>query len=109
MRTRGHLTPVAIGLMLTLCSANWGLADEIDFNRDIRPILADKCFACHGPDAHALQGGLRLDLFSSVTSPSDSGETAIVPGQPARSELFLRITSHDVAVIMPPPDSHKEL
>jgi hypothetical protein len=95
--------------MLRLCSANWGLADEIDFNRDIRPILADKCFACHGPDAHALQGGLRLDLFSSVTSPNDSGRTAIVPGQPARSELFLRITSDDVGVIMPPPDSHKEL
>lgn len=100
---------VAIGLLLLLGPADCGLADEIDFNRDIRPILADKCFACHGPDAHALQGGLRLGLFGSVTSPSDSGRTAIVPGQPARSELFLRITSDDAEEIMPPPDSHQTL
>ena len=47
--------------------------DEIDFNRDVRPILSGKCFACHGPDARSLQGGLRLDLQHSVTSPAESG------------------------------------
>lgn len=83
--------------------------DEIDFNRDVRPILSGKCFACHGPDATSLQGGLRLDLPDSVTSPAESGKTAIVPGDPEMSELVRRITAFDVDVVMPPPDSHKAL
>ncbi len=83
--------------------------DEIDFNRDVRPILSGKCFACHGPDARSLQGGLRLDLQHSVTSPAESGKTAIVPGDPEMSELVRRITATDSDLVMPPPDSHKAL
>lgn len=82
---------------------------DIDFKRDVRPILSDKCFACHGPDAKALQGGLRLDLHSNVTAPAESGKRAIVPGQPVMSELVLRITTTDSDLMMPPPESYKIL
>jgi Protein of unknown function (DUF1553)/Protein of unknown function (DUF1549)/Planctomycete cytochrome C/Concanavalin A-like lectin/glucanases superfamily len=109
MKTGSPPTRRLAVLLITIIAWSTSLADEVNFNRDIRPILADKCFACHGPDAKALQGGLRLDLYSSVTSPADSGRTAIVTGQPSQSELILRITSDDTDQIMPPPESHKSL
>lgn len=78
-----------------------------DFNRDVRPILADKCWACHGPDAAAKKISLRLDSEAAATarlSPGERGEArfAIVPGEPARSELVRRITSSDPIERMPP-------
>ena len=78
--------------------------DKINFNRDIRPILSSKCFACHGPDAKHVKGDLRLDLRESATN-SD----AIVPGKPAASELVRRIRSDDANERMPPEDTHKSL
>jgi hypothetical protein len=78
---------------------------KISFNRDIRPILSDKCFACHGPDANKRQAGLRLDIRDVATKPVESGETAIVPGKTAQSELLRRVSSMDDAEVMPPPEA----
>ena len=74
----------------------------IDFNRDIRPILSDKCFACHGPDATAKKIKLRLDSEAAALA-------AIVPGQPDQSKLVKRITHKDEAMRMPPADSGRTL
>ena len=82
---------------------------KVDFNRDIRPILSENCFACHGPDAKQVKGGLRLDQRDSVLKPAKSGKTAIVPKQPAKSELVRRIFTTDTDDLMPPPESHKKL
>ena len=82
---------------------------SLDFGRDIRPILSDKCFACHGPDEAQRTGGFRLDVKESALGETESGVRAIVPGDPSASEVMLRITSNDEALRMPPADSHKTL
>lgn len=79
-------------------------AGEISFNRDIRPILSDKCFACHGPDAENAAADLRLDLREEAI---DSG--AIIPGESEDGELILRVLSEDEHSVMPPAESHKPL
>jgi hypothetical protein len=84
-------------------------ADKIDFQREIRPLLADKCFACHGRDAEHRQGGLRLDERGAALGSGDSGEQAIVPGMPGKSELVRRIFSTDADEQMPPPKAKKSL
>lgn len=84
----------------------------LSFNWDVRPVISDKCFACHGPDAEGGQkAGLRLDLFDTATGelPESPGKYAIVPGDPIASELIRRINSTDPDVMMPPPDSNKTL
>jgi mono/diheme cytochrome c family protein len=78
---------------------------KVSFNHDIRPILSDKCFACHGPDANKRQAGLRLDIRDVATRPLESGETAIVSGKATMSELLKRVSSADEAEVMPPPES----
>src|SRR5439155_6391838 len=84
-------------------------ADKVDFQREIRPILADKCFACHGRDAEHREGGLRLDLRDAALQGGETGEPAIVPTRPEKSELVRRVFSADEAERMPPPKSKKEL
>jgi hypothetical protein len=74
---------------------------EVDFNRDVRPILASKCFACHGPDEEAREAKLRLDDRASAVK-----KEAIVPGKLEDSEFHYRIRSDDPEEIMPPPESH---
>ncbi|MEZ6060039.1 MAG: DUF1553 domain-containing protein [Planctomycetaceae bacterium] len=99
-------------LLLTIAAVNWisvAAADDIDFNRDIRPILSNKCFACHGPDKAKLQAGLRLDKAEIATSELDSGCVAVVPGKPGDSELVYRITSDDDSIRMPPAEFGKPL
>src|SRR5262249_27689628 len=81
---------------------------KLDFNRDIRPILSENCFQCHGFDEKARQAGLRLDQADSAYAEHDSGK-AIVPHHPDQSELWRRITSTDESEMMPPPDSHRKL
>jgi hypothetical protein len=81
-------------------------AETISFNRDIRPILAENCFACHGFDPKHREAGLRLDTFDGATGDRD-GVRGIVPGDLAQSELWTRINSDDPDVLMPPPTSHK--
>ncbi|GAB5404893.1 MAG: PSD1 and planctomycete cytochrome C domain-containing protein [Aureliella sp.] len=110
-RVRFVVLPAALMLMF---SVNGAIAEEqptqgeertIGFNRDIRPILSDKCFACHGPDAKTVEGDLRLDLREQAVG--DSG--AIVAGEPEASELVRRILSDDPDEVMPPPSLHKPL
>lgn len=81
---------------------------EISYNRDIRPILSDKCFLCHGPDANTREAGLRLDLRETAFAELqvNKGHFAIVPGAPDESELIRRIESTDPAVLMPLPESN---
>lgn len=77
---------------------------EIQFNRDVRPILSDNCFSCHGPDAGHRQADLRLDIRDDAIAGG-----AIEPGQPAASELVARLLSTDPDLQMPPPSSNKRL
>jgi len=85
-------------------------APKVDFNREIRPVLSDNCFACHGPDAKKVKAGLRLDVREVATKPLKSGETAIVPGEPGESELVRRVFAPaDSYDLMPPDKSHKTL
>ncbi|MEM0925486.1 MAG: DUF1549 domain-containing protein, partial [Planctomycetota bacterium] len=98
MRTLAFLI-AALGTLLPV------FADDVKFNRDIRPLLSDRCFHCHGPDEGDRQAGLRLD---QADAEGGAHESAIVPGSSEASELFARIISEDPDVIMPPPDSHKK-
>ena len=84
-------------------------ADQIQFNRDVRPILADTCFACHGPDANHRKAGLRFDTKEGFFEKTPKHEPTVVPGQLAKSELWLRITTTNLDDKMPPADSHKSL
>ena len=96
------------GCLLVLCLAAPAAAAEraaaISFNRDIRPLLSDNCFHCHGPDASHRQADLRLDLRDEAVATG-----AIVPGKAAESSLVERIRSTDPDLVMPPPESHKKL
>ncbi|MFZ9090652.1 MAG: c-type cytochrome domain-containing protein, partial [Planctomycetaceae bacterium] len=82
---------------------------DVDFVREIRPILAEKCFACHGPDEQTRQVGLRFDVRTAATGQLQSGSIAIVPGDPTTSELIRRIDSSDPDQLMPPPEHEKPL
>ena len=79
------------------------LPDRIDFNRDIRPILSNRCYGCHGPDAAKREAGLQLDTHEKATAAAESGSIAIVPGKPRESELMARVSATDPDVVMPPP------
>jgi mono/diheme cytochrome c family protein len=80
----------------------------VDFQREVRPILSDKCFACHGPDEHDRKADLRLDTFDGSTMDL-GGYQAVVPGQPEKSVLLERLVTKDEDEIMPPPKSGKVL
>ena len=84
------------------------IPERIEFNRDIRPILSDNCFACHGPDENQRQAEYRLDI-EEVAYREHDGVRAIVPGMPSESDLFRRITSTDDDLRMPPSESHQTL
>jgi hypothetical protein len=81
----------------------------IDFNRQIRPILSENCFACHGPDEKQRKAKLRFDSKEGALGKLRDGSYAIVPGKIAESELVRRITAEDPGEIMPPPKSGKKL
>ncbi|NOS68494.1 MAG: DUF1553 domain-containing protein [Verrucomicrobia bacterium] len=78
--------------------------DQISYNRDVRPVLSDKCFFCHGPDQNKRKGKFRLDVREDAVA-----KKAIVPGRPEESELIRRIRAKAEDEVMPPPDSHKTL
>ncbi len=100
--THGALC-VALFLVVALLQATDLVAAGPDFNRDVRPILSNRCFKCHGPDEANQEAGLRLDLREAAIAELDSGERAIVPGHADSSELVARIMSDDEDLVMPPP------
>ncbi len=83
-------------------------AESLDFGRDVRPILSDRCFACHGQDSNKREGGLRLDQRDAALKGGDSGP-AIIPGDPDASEIIKRILSEDRTELMPPPKAKKPI
>ena len=104
-----HVSP---GLLLVIAAAALpasATAAGPDFNRDIRPILSNRCFKCHGPDEANQEAGLRLDHREAAIQELDSGERAIVPGHADSSELVARIMSDDPALVMPPPHTKVSL
>src|SRR5207302_88918 len=101
-------------LILLFCTAGYSGAavvgiDKVDFNRDIRPILSENCYKCHGPDGNERKAKLRFDIRDEALKPAKSGERAIVPGSPAQSKLVERITAADPDDLMPPTKSGKKL
>ena len=86
---------------LLAMSTQRGVASEsLDFNRDIRPILSNACFTCHGPDPESRKADLRLDQSESAVDDAE----VIVPGKPEKSELLARVSTDDPDDRMPPPD-----
>ena len=90
--------------MLMLTAPNGSAAERLHFNRDIRPILSENCFYCHGQDGNKRKAGLRLDVRESALNAG-----AITPGDVSASELIARIQAHDPDELMPPPDSNRRL
>jgi hypothetical protein len=100
---------VTLGSLLMASSVVQADTGSLNFSRDIRPILSDKCFQCHGPDESKKESGLQLNLRDSAFAPAASGLRAVVPNQPEASELIKRIVSKDSDTVMPPPGSTKSL
>ena len=98
----------AAAVAISMLAAGYAAAGP-DFSRDIRPILANNCYKCHGPDSNARQANLRLDLLDDAFAERRPGQTPIVPGDPDASLLVRRITSGDPGYRMPPPESNKVL
>ncbi len=100
---------LTLGVFLATCltSSLTLQAQQVDFDRDIRPILSNNCFACHGPDQNTREADLRLDDKDSVFANRDN--PLITPGKSAASELFRRISSTDELEMMPPADFRKHL
>ena len=103
------MSRIIFGFLCLAAIARQGMADTkaISFNKDIRPILSDRCFTCHGPDAEKRQAGLRLDTMTDATAVLESGSHALVPGKPSKSEIIARINSKDPDIVMPPPEVGK--
>jgi hypothetical protein len=106
----------AVVAILASCSGDASvqeasLPDEVSYSFDVRPILSDKCFVCHGPDANQRQAGLRLDIAEEAYKAlaENPGAHAIVPGDLERSQVYVRITSEDSTMKMPPAGSNLSL
>src|SRR5437660_12057920 len=110
------LSYVTFGLLILSCgllipingAAASSSSKTIDFNRDVRPILSDNCFNCHGPDEKRRKAKLRLDISEGAVEVRD-GKQAIKPKDIQASELWRRINTKDPDDLMPPPDSNKKL
>ncbi|MEP7110330.1 MAG: DUF1553 domain-containing protein [Ferruginibacter sp.] len=106
-----YFYPLTVDLPPDVRQAYNSLPGTLDYNIDVKPILSDKCFACHGPDKAKQKAGLRLDIAKSAFAdlPEDKGKVAIEPGNLQGSELVHRILSADPKYRMPSPESHHEL
>jgi hypothetical protein len=106
------LTPLFLA-PLSASAALFGSAKPavapVDFNRDIRPLMSDTCFKCHGFDEQTRKGKLRLDVREEALKAGTSGKPAIVPGKPEKSEIIARLFTKDPDDLMPPPNSHKAI
>src|SRR5262245_6492629 len=97
----------ALAIALVVSSAARG--NDVDFSRDVRPILAKHCFKCHGPDDKARKAKLRLDVREAAVREGRSGQPAIAPGKPDESELVRRIFAGEESDVMPPPSAKNPL
>lgn len=106
-------TPALLRFLARLCIVAVPFAGTaapaVDFNRDVRPILSDRCFACHGFDANKRKGGLRLDTREGALAGGKSGKPAFVAGKPDQSALVERIRHTDPEEVMPPPEHPRSL
>lgn len=102
--SRSPITTATMSLLGLAAFAVGGEPTKVDFNRDVRTILSDKCFLCHGPDEAGRKAGLRLDERESAIAAG-----AIEPGDPEWSELIARVTSDDPDTVMPPPSMEKPI
>src|SRR3954468_23534932 len=110
MRMRWVLAVWMLAMLSTHAASKQPAAPAaIDFNREIRPILSENCFKCHGPDEQGRKAKLRFDRKEDAFKPAKSGDLAIVPGDPAKSKLVERITNKDPDEIMPPVKTGKKL
>jgi hypothetical protein len=98
-----------ISLLAAIAAALTARAADPSFSRDVRPILSDMCFTCHGPDEKGRKGELLLSEFDGALKGGESGEPAIVPGKPSLSEMIKRLHSDDPDEVMPPPATKKKL
>jgi len=94
--------------IIYVCALTAAAAPAVKFNRDVRPIMSDTCFRCHGPDAKSRMAGLRLDIRDEALKKTKSGAVPIVPGDPEKSAIVSRVFATD-AKIMPPKFAHKDL
>lgn len=99
-----HRLATGVGCLVLIQTPFAVAAEAISYNRDVRPILSDNCFYCHGPDENKRKGKFRLDVRDDAVA-----KQAIVPGQPEASELIARIRAADEDEVMPPSDTHKQL
>lgn len=115
-----YITIAVFGIFTVLQSCNdssenqraaEAIPEQISYNFDVRPILSDKCFKCHGPDANKREAGLRLDIADSAYKAlkETPDAHAIVPGKPNMSEVFRRISTNDTTILMPPANSNLKL
>ncbi len=109
---------LCVGLLATSCGIDMPaeveiayaeLPETVDFNFHVKPILSDRCFACHGPDANTRKADLRLDLEESAFAALSNGNHAFVSGSPEKSESIIRILSEDPEISMPPAESNLSL
>jgi hypothetical protein len=112
MNRFGFLSVLATAYLGALLFVAFGsavnAAEKVDFNRDIRPILSETCFLCHGPDKGQRQADLRLDVQEGLFGKGEGGKI-VTPGKPAESELYRRLVSAKDDVRMPPPESGRKL
>lgn len=104
-----RMSLLAVGALCLLSAAEGRAAEQVDFNRQIRPLLSDRCYACHGPDEKGRKGKLRLDTEAGAAKALGQGFQIIKPGDPQHSEAIRRIESDDPDERMPPPESNLSL
>ncbi len=108
----GLLAMIVSIVVTSLSSGQSPTEKSLDFNRDIKPILSNRCFRCHGPDENERKGGgssgLRLDTPEGIAEDL-GGHFAVIPGKPEQSELIVRIKSQDASTLMPPPETGLKL
>ncbi len=100
---------VALLVAVTTVPVSNAATAKVDFNREIRPILSDNCFSCHGPDEKGRKAKLRLDVREDAIKPGDDGNAPVFPGDLAKSQVVQRITTKDDDDLMPPSKSGKKL
>jgi Protein of unknown function (DUF1553)/Protein of unknown function (DUF1549)/Planctomycete cytochrome C len=104
-----YITTIVVFLFMVLNSPAQELLRAPDFNKDIRPILSENCFQCHGPDEANRKAKLRLDNNDFLKRRSKNGKSLVAPKQPEESELYVRLITHEAGELMPPAKSGKAL